>query len=240
MEERVLIVDDEADVLDLCRRILISKGYQVKTAGNGSEAIELAQRGNFDLLLTDIKMPGMTGLEIAQALKKSDPNVICVTMTGYSTMDMVLEALKLGIDEFILKPFTPDELGAAVAKTLEKEQLRKENLRLRSLIPLFELNKTLLGTVEEEQVLGRLLEISQQETKADLAGLYMFDQDTETFNLQCYGDNSNNIDKQACHQWAQYTLTHGAQLTVSHAMAQNEQRILLDKRCESCKISVNP
>jgi signal transduction histidine kinase/DNA-binding response OmpR family regulator len=229
LEDRVLIVDDEADVLDLCRRILVSKGYQVTTASNGLEAIDLAQRENFDLLLTDIKMPGMTGLEIAQALKKSDPNVICVTMTGYSTMDMVLEALKLGIDEFILKPFTPDELSVAVAKTLEKEQLRKENLRLRSLIPLFELNKTLMATVEEDKVLGRLLEISQQETKADLAGLYILNQEEQTFELQCSGDGSDDIDKQVCHQIAQHALTNGAQLTLSHTTAPDEERALLDK-----------
>ena len=185
MEERILIVDDEADVLDLCRRMLEVKGYQVKIAHNGYEAIELARQESFDLLLTDIKMPGMTGLEIAQALKKSDPSVVCVTMTGFSTMDMVLEALKLGIDEFILKPFTPDDLSMAVAKPLEKEQLRKENFRLRSLIPLFELNKTLMGTVEEEKVLRRLLEISQEETKADLAGLYTFNKETNTSDLYC-------------------------------------------------------
>ena len=175
--EKILIVDDEADVLDLCRRILEAKSYPVKTALNGDEAIILAQQEHFDLLLTDIKMPGMSGLEIAQVLKQSDPGVICVIMTGYSTMDMVIEALKLGIDEFVMKPFAPEELSMAVAKALEKQHLRKENFRLRSLIPLFELNKTLMGTVEVEKVLGRLLDISQQETNADLAGLYLFQAD---------------------------------------------------------------
>ena len=123
--EKIIIVDDEADVLDLCLRILETDGYRIDTASNGYEAIELAKKEHFDLLLTDIKLPGMNGLEIAQALKKSDPGIICVTMTGYSTMDMVIEALKLGVDEFITKPFSPQELSLVVSKVLERDPPQK-------------------------------------------------------------------------------------------------------------------
>ena len=176
-DEKIIIVDDEADVLELCERILTGKGYQVTTVSDGNEAIKIAGTEHFDLLLSDIRMPGMDGLEIAQAITQVDQGVVCVLMTGYSTMDMVIEALKLGVDEFILKPFGPDELDLVVTKALEKEQLRKENFRLRSLIPLFELNKTLLGTVEIDEVLRRMSEIAQKETNADRARLYTLEQD---------------------------------------------------------------
>ncbi len=182
-KEKVLIVDDEVDVLDLCKRILMSQGYRVESAHNGYEAIDVASSKKFDLLLTDIKMPGMTGLEIAQHLKEADPSIICVTMTGFSTMDMAINALKLGIDEFILKPFTPKELSAAISKALEKERLRKENFRLRSLIPLFELNKTLMSTVEEDNLLNRVLEIALEETNASFAGIYLLQYDTITRSI---------------------------------------------------------
>ena len=174
-KEKILIVDDEIDVLDLCKRILMAQGYLISSAHNGYEAIEVARQDQFDLLLTDIKMPGMNGLEIAQQLKDIDPHMVCVTMTGFSTMDMAINALKLGIDEFILKPFTPKELSAAVAKALEKERLRKENFRLRSLIPLFELNKRLMSTVDESTLINAVLDIAQKETNAAIAGVMLFD-----------------------------------------------------------------
>jgi len=171
-KEKIIIVDDENDIIDLCSRVLTFEGYEVKTAHNGFEAIDIARSEYFDLLLTDIKMPGMTGLDIARTLKKTDPNMICVAMTGYGTIDMVIEALKLGIDEFITKPFTPKELSQSVSKALEKVRLRKENYRLHSLIPLFELNKILMATVEEKEIFQQLLEISQKETRASLAAIY--------------------------------------------------------------------
>lgn len=214
--EKIIIVDDEADVLDLCSRILASDGYQVRTAHNGYQAIEIAQEEHFDLLLTDVKMPGITGLEIAQTLKRFDPNLICVTMTGYSTIDMVIEALKLGIDEFITKPFTPKELSKVIAKALETERLRKENFRLNSLIPLFELNKTLLGTVEVDKVLQRLLEIAQQETQADLATILTFEEGkfTTHFDYQATGE-VKDAHKQACHRLAQQVLDKGRQIVLN-------------------------
>lgn len=214
--EKIIIVDDEADVLDLCSRVLTFDGYQVKTARNGYEAIEIAKKEHFDLLLTDIKMPGIGGLQIVQTLKAADPHLICVTMTGYSTIDMVIEAIKLGIDEFITKPFTPNELSMVVAKALETERLRKENFRLHSLIPLFELNKTLLGTVDVDKLLYRLLEIAQKETKSDTALIYLFDSDNIT--TYCHpqtGDQGTETPGSPYAELAKLTFEKGQQLMFS-------------------------
>jgi signal transduction histidine kinase len=210
--ERVLIVDDELDVLELCERILQVNGYEVRIAHSGYEAVELAKGEPVDLLLTDIKMPGMSGLEIARALRSSDPGVICIAMTGYGTIDMVLEALKLGIDEFILKPFTPDELSLTVSKAMEKERLRKENFRLNALIPLFELNKTLMRTVEEDLVLQRLLEIAQVETKASIAQLYTFEKNDTIQYGPGLGLVSNSQGNQLCDELAGRIKQAGQQL----------------------------
>lgn len=239
--EKILIVDDEADVLDLCRRILESKSYPVKTALNGDDAIFLAQQEHFDLLLTDIKMPGMSGLEIAQVLKQSDPGVICIIMTGYSTMDMVIEALKLGIDEFVMKPFAPEELSMAVAKALEKQHLRKENFRLRSLIPLFELNKTLMGTVEVEKVLGRLLDISQKETNADLADLYLFQADEITSAFHRESNPKSRLQPDVREKLARFVLANNdQQLNLNIKNIEDVRQWELLQEVGACSIIVTP
>jgi len=171
--ESILIADDEPDVLDLCYRILTAEGYQVEPVRTGYEAVERIRRKSFNLLLTDIKMPGMNGLETAQAVKETDPGIICVIMTGYSTMDTAIEALKLGVDDFVLKPFAPEDLSISIAKALEKDRLHKENIRLRSLIPLFEFNKTLLSTVEVDTLLHQVVQLAREETQADLGMLFL-------------------------------------------------------------------
>jgi len=171
--ESILIADDEPDVLDLCQRILTAEGYRVQTVQTGHEAVGRIRQGSFDLLLTDIKMPGMNGLETAQAVKELDPGIICVIMTGYSTMDTAIEALKLGVDDFVLKPFAPEDLNMSIARALEKDRLHKENIRLRSLIPLFEFNRTLLSTVEVARLLHHVLQLARQETQADLVILFL-------------------------------------------------------------------
>lgn len=228
--ERVLIVDDENDILELCKRILTARGYKVQTACTGHDALALAQQIHFDLLLTDIKMPEINGLEIARTLKASDPGVICIAMTGYGTIDMVLEALKLGIDEFILKPFTPEELSQTLSKATEKERLRKENFRLRSLIPLFEFNQTLLRTVDIEQVCQRLLEIAQAETKAALAVIYIRDHDQVTpyWHLPA-AEQQRQALHPATTKLAQLTATAGRQLDLTELETKHPYFPLLQK-----------
>jgi signal transduction histidine kinase len=176
-KENILIADDEPDVLDLCQRILTAEGYRVETVETGYEALERNRLEPFDLLLTDIKMPGINGLETAQAVKETHPGIICVIMTGYSTMETAIEALKLGVDDFVLKPFAPEDLSRSVARALEKDRLNKENIRLRSLIPLFEFNRTLLSTVEVDVLLRHVLRLAQEETRSDLGILFLSEGD---------------------------------------------------------------
>jgi CheY-like chemotaxis protein/ubiquinone/menaquinone biosynthesis C-methylase UbiE len=129
---RILLVDDEANILDVCQRILEADGYQVESVQSGHDALEQVKRQSFDLLVTDIKMPGMDGLELVQAVKEVAPHLPCVIMTGFSTMDTTIKALKLGVDEYVLKPFDPEELKMAIGRALEKTNLHQQVKELRN------------------------------------------------------------------------------------------------------------
>jgi signal transduction histidine kinase/CheY-like chemotaxis protein len=173
--ERILIADDEADIRDLCARVLSMEGYQVRCVEDGLQAVEAARQGPFDLLLTDILMPRLGGLEAAQAIQEFAPDIVCVVITGHGTMDTVIEALKLGFYEFVAKPFTPQELARAVGHALERERLRWENVRLKALLPLFELNKALMSTVDVQPLLQQVADVACQAVRADHALLALLD-----------------------------------------------------------------
>ena len=170
--ERILVADDELYILDVCRRILGRK-YDVTVVHSGLEAIQMAQEQQFDLLLTDIKMPGIDGLEAAREVKKIQPDMMCVTMTGFSTMETAIKALRLGVDEFVIKPFAPEELTLAIDRAFEKERLRRENVRLKSLLPLFEFNKMLMSTTEIDKLLEQVTGLAISEVEADSVALYL-------------------------------------------------------------------
>src|SRR4030042_6125044 len=144
-DEHVLVVDDEADVLDMCINVLSMQGYQVRGVHSGFDAVEENKKHKFDLLLTDIKMPGIDGLQTFRAVKEHNPDIVGVAITGYGAMETAIEALKLGMDDFLLKPFSLDELSAAISKALPKKRLQRENPSLKALIPLFELSQAFMA-----------------------------------------------------------------------------------------------
>jgi DNA-binding response OmpR family regulator len=171
--ERILVADDMQDVLDLCTRILAQEGYEVVGVRNGHDAIAIAGTRPFDLFLTDLMMPGIKGIETAQAIRKALPDCVIVVMTGFGTMDTAIEALRLGFSEFIVKPFKPSDLRVAVSRALERARLRRENERLRALVPLFELNKSMMATVKEEELATQVLHTACEELRIEHGALLL-------------------------------------------------------------------
>lgn len=163
--ERILVVDDDPTILALCHRILENDGYRVVEAKRGEEALGKLERETFDLLLTDIRLPGLNGLEVAQRLRDRGLELAVITMTGYSNMEMAIQALSLGVEEFLVKPFTIEGLRITVARALEKWRLRRENTRLRTLVPLLQVAQKLAAARNRNQVHELLLD-----TAGDILG----------------------------------------------------------------------
>ncbi|TNF52976.1 response regulator [bacterium] len=103
----VLVVDDEPVVLKSCERILTSEGYSVKTASNGQDAIDILQKEDYDLVITDLKMPEVDGIDLIKWVRGSKPQTGMIVITGYPSQETIQDALNLGIVDYLPKPFTP-------------------------------------------------------------------------------------------------------------------------------------
>ncbi|MGD0884381.1 MAG: response regulator [Thermodesulfovibrionales bacterium] len=115
---RILVIDDEEIVRICCKKCLTPEGYDVDTASDGIEGMQLSQATKYDLILTDLKMPKMDGMEFIMKAKESQPDTKVIMMTGYSTVEHAVKAMRLGACNYIEKPFTPDTLITAVREAL--------------------------------------------------------------------------------------------------------------------------
>lgn len=117
--KKILIVDDEQIVRVSCERSLANEGYDVKSASSGKEGIEFLEREPFKLVLLDLKMPEMDGIEVLKKLREKWPDTKVIMITGYSTVETAVKTLKLGAFSYLEKPFTPDTLVEAVKEAFE-------------------------------------------------------------------------------------------------------------------------
>lgn len=113
---KILVADDEVMMRNLILKILESEGYQISTASTGEEALKLLQESKFDLLLTDVKMPGMNGFDLLKNVKNRWPDMAVIVMTGYGDAYTVKEALLMGADEYLSKPFKGHEVSLIVER----------------------------------------------------------------------------------------------------------------------------
>ncbi|ANA41439.1 MULTISPECIES: sensor histidine kinase [Geobacter] len=127
----ILVVDDESVIRDLCAKAL--KGYRVLQAGDGEEALRLFERGGIDVILTDVMMPKLNGIELLRRLKEMEPTLVVIVMTGYAEKDIILNALKADADDFITKPLNLLQLKTAVDRALDKKVLKEEIANLKSM-----------------------------------------------------------------------------------------------------------
>ncbi len=126
----ILVVDDEKNYLVVLETLLRSEGYEVITADNAKDALEIVLESDVDLVLTDMKMPGISGMELLETIKRRKPDIPVIMMTAYGTIEMAVEAMKKNAYDYITKPFKNEELKRTIRKAIENYTLLKENRRL--------------------------------------------------------------------------------------------------------------
>jgi two-component system, NtrC family, response regulator HydG len=152
MTERILILDDEPDTIENCRRILNASGYRCVVTTNPEEALRLLRSEGSDLLITDLRMPDMDGMELLRRAKEIDARIPVLMLTAYATVASAVEAVKAGAFDYISKPFSIDQLKIAVERALTQRRLELENLHLR---------EQLRGTFGFESIIGRSAALQQ-------------------------------------------------------------------------------
>lgn len=121
---RILVIDDESVICDACRLVLAEKGHRVDHCLTGNTGLLAIERGKYDLILLDVKLPDVDGMEILKSVREKRSGPVVIVMTGYSTMSNALQAMKLGAADYLAKPFTDDELVEAVEKLFAYEDSR--------------------------------------------------------------------------------------------------------------------
>ena len=130
-KRKILVIDDEVDMLSTCKKFLVRGGYDVSVADRGEAGLEVLETDRPDLVITDLKMPGIDGMEVLRQVKKRLPEAIVIVFTGYGTIQDAVLAMKDGAFDFVTKPFTPDQLTVTVERALEHRRLEAENRSLQ-------------------------------------------------------------------------------------------------------------
>ena len=128
---RILVVDDEMVPRRLLEDLLTREGYEVVTAEDGEAALDRLQESQFDLLITDLQMPKLDGLDLLREVQRAGGHTICMLLTGHATVESAIEAMRIGAFDYLTKPFKSDALRLQVQRALEYGKLQNENQQLR-------------------------------------------------------------------------------------------------------------
>jgi two-component system response regulator HydG len=153
-KERILVVDDSPPTLELLQRNLKSEGYQVFAASSVSEATRLLETTAVDLVVTDLKMPKVSGIDLVRHVRENYRDTEVMTITGYPSIEGAVKAIKTGAEEYLTKPFTDEELFSAVRRTLDKLHLRRLGQAQLQKVP-----SAPYGIIGESEVMRKVLAI---------------------------------------------------------------------------------
>jgi len=162
-----MVVDDEQVIRDVLNDFFTSENFVVETVPSGEDALRELESKHYDLVLTDMKMPGITGIELLRQIKERKLDTLVIIMTGFGTVDTAVTAMKLGAFDYINKPFKLDELIQVVRRAVAHQRLERENIRLKEVMNLYELSEAVNQSLNLENVLRVIAETGIKELGAD-------------------------------------------------------------------------
>jgi response regulator RpfG family c-di-GMP phosphodiesterase len=178
---KVLIVDDERVIREILADFLTLEGFSVRTAEDGATALTELSRQHYDVVISDLKMPRVGGLELLEAMRQSSPGTIAVIMTGFGTVDTAIDAMKRGAFDYVLKPFRGEEVVYTIQRALDKRRVDAENLRLKEALSLYKVSEAISQSLSLEEVLGTLREAALHDVHADFVSVLLDDPETGWF-----------------------------------------------------------
>jgi response regulator RpfG family c-di-GMP phosphodiesterase len=172
---RILVVDDEKVIREILADFLNMEGYVVHTVEDGVEALKELHRRSYNLVISDLKMPNMGGLELIQKITEESLPVLTVIMTGFGTVETAIEAMKRGAYDYILKPFKVEEVMHIVQRGLDRQRLQHENIRLKDALSIYKISEAIATSLNVDTVLDLVLEATIDTVDADVVSLLLED-----------------------------------------------------------------
>ena len=170
-QARILVIDDDESMRDSCRQALARKASRIEVAEDGLTGLGILKKEAFDLVILDLKMPGLSGMEVLNRIKQEYPEVVVVVITGYATVESAVEAMRRGAYDFLPKPFTPESLRAIVDRALDRRELVLENILLRSELDASFGSEVIIGQSEPMKKIEEVMrKVSPTDTTVLISG----------------------------------------------------------------------
>lgn len=165
---RILVVDDEPFIRDVIADFLTMEGFDVRTAADGQFAAQELSKGMFDVVLTDLKMPNVAGLDLLKHITVAYPATLTIIMTGFGTVETAIDAMKQGAYDYVLKPFKTDEIIQVIRRAIAQKRLETENLRLREAVSLYKVSEAISQSLSLDEVIDTVTQATIDDAHADL------------------------------------------------------------------------
>ncbi|MBI5787504.1 MAG: response regulator [Candidatus Schekmanbacteria bacterium] len=180
---KILVLDDDPVILSLTSDLLLDEGYEITPVNNPSGALESLKTAGFDLLITDIKMPKMTGLDVIKQMRQFSPKTKAIIMTGFGNIETAQTAIKEGAYDYILKPFNNDTLRLAVKNAIKRKELEEENNRLKELTGLFQFSELISSRFSTQSLYELILSSILKQLHVSQGSIMLLDEKAKTLKI---------------------------------------------------------